>query len=73
MKNIYKQKQPFVIVDEYAWNKHEQKLKKQTKFTDSLPKIKALDNNDLRNEIQETLETLGSTAACEAIFIAEFP
>ena len=45
-------------IDEYAWNKHEQKTKEQTEFTYSKPKIKILDNYELRNKIEEELEKL---------------
>ncbi|MFD0587250.1 putative immunity protein [Paenibacillus sp. GCM10027627] len=45
-------------IDEYAWNKHEQKIKEQTKFSYSKPKIKIYDNTELRNKIEEELERL---------------
>ncbi|WP_405110150.1 putative immunity protein [Paenibacillus sp. FSL K6-1217] len=46
-------------IDDYAWNKHEQKTKKEEKeFTYSLPKIKIFDNNELRNKIEEELEKM---------------
>jgi len=44
--------------DEYAWNKYEQKKNEQTKFTYSQPKIKILDDNELRKKIEEELEKL---------------
>ena len=43
----------------YAWNKHEQKMKtEQTEFKYSNPKIKIVDNIELRNEIEVTLEKI---------------
>ncbi|WP_219220857.1 putative immunity protein [Paenibacillus sp. S150] len=45
-------------IEDYAWNKHEQKIKEQTEFTHSKPKIKILDNHVLRNKIEEELEKL---------------
>ncbi|WP_340003379.1 putative immunity protein [Paenibacillus sp. FSL K6-0276] len=45
-------------IEEYAWNKHEQQLKETNEFTYSSPKIKIVDNNELRNQLEETLEKL---------------
>lgn len=45
-------------IEEYAWNKHEQKLKEENKFSYSKPKIKILDNHDLRNKLEESLDKL---------------
>jgi len=45
-------------IDEYAWNKHEQQIKATNEFTYSSPKIKIVDNNELRNQLEETLEKL---------------
>jgi hypothetical protein len=46
-------------LEEYAWNKHEQKIKaEQTEFKYSDPKIKIADNIELRNTIEEALEKL---------------
>lgn len=46
-------------LEEYAWNKHEQKMKaEQTEFKYSKPKIKILDNVELRNEIEVILEEM---------------
>ncbi|KGE18781.1 putative immunity protein [Paenibacillus wynnii] len=46
-------------LEEYAWNKHEQKIRaEQTEFKHSGPKIKIIDNTDLRNKIEETLENM---------------
>lgn len=45
-------------IDDYAWNKHERKTKEQTEFTYSKPKIKILDNYELRNKVEEELEKL---------------
>jgi len=45
-------------IEDYAWNKHEQKMKEQTEFTHSNPKIKIIDNKELRNKIEESLEKL---------------
>jgi len=47
-----------INLDEYAWNKHEQKRKEQLEFTNSQPKIKIVDNTNLRNKIEEELEKL---------------
>lgn len=47
-----------INLDEYAWNKHEQKKKEQLEFTNSQPKIKIVDNTNLRNKIEEELEKL---------------
>lgn len=46
-------------IEEYAWNKHEQKLKrKQIEFRPSSPKIKIVDDTQLRNLIEERIESL---------------
>lgn len=46
-------------LEDYAWNKHEQKAKEeQTEFKHSNPKIKIIDNTELRNKIEETLEKM---------------
>lgn len=46
-------------LDDYAWNKHEQKVKEeQTEFKHSNPKIKIIDNTELRNKIEEALEKM---------------
>ncbi|WP_422124605.1 putative immunity protein [Planococcus sp. X10-3] len=46
-------------LEEYAWNKHEQKIKaEQEEFKYSSPKIKIIDNMELRNRIEETLEKM---------------
>lgn len=46
-------------LEDYAWNKHEQKLKEeQTEFKHSNPKIKIIDNTELRNKIEEALEKM---------------
>lgn len=45
-------------IEEYAWNKHELQIKETHDFTYSSPKIKIVDNNDLRNQLEETLEKL---------------
>ncbi|MBT2289455.1 hypothetical protein J7E73_09995 [Paenibacillus albidus] len=45
-------------IDDYAWNKHEQKIKEQTEFTYSNPKIKIVDNHELRKKVEEGLERL---------------
>ncbi|GGO00998.1 putative immunity protein [Saccharibacillus kuerlensis] len=45
-------------IEEYAWDKHEQKLKQQTEFTYSEPKIKIVDDSDLRKKIEAALEEL---------------
>ncbi|MBU5466933.1 hypothetical protein KQI49_08835 [Virgibacillus sp. MSJ-26] len=45
-------------IEDYAWNKHEQKMKEQTELTHSNPKIKIIDNKELRNKIEENLEKL---------------
>ncbi|AIQ24155.1 putative immunity protein [Paenibacillus sp. FSL H7-0737] len=45
-------------IEEYAWNKHEQQIKSTNEFTYSSPKIKIVDNNELRNQLEETLEKL---------------
>jgi N-acetylmuramoyl-L-alanine amidase CwlA len=48
-----------VKLEEYAWNKHEQKLKaEQTEFKHSDPKIKIIDNTELRNKNEENLENM---------------
>ncbi|NQX46117.1 hypothetical protein HQN87_12315 [Paenibacillus tritici] len=48
-----------VKLEDYAWNKHEQKLKEeQTEFKPSNPKIKIIDNTELRNKIEEALEKM---------------
>lgn len=48
-----------VKLEDYAWNKHEQKLKEaQTEFKHSKPKIKIIDNTELRNKIEEALEKI---------------
>lgn len=46
-------------LEDYAWNRHEQKMKAaQTEFAHSEPKIKITDNIELRNKIEETLERM---------------
>src|SRR5690625_465703 len=45
-------------IEDYAWNKHEQKMKQQAEFTHSNPKIKIIDNKELMNKIEENLEKL---------------
>ncbi|WP_046214504.1 putative immunity protein [Paenibacillus wulumuqiensis] len=46
-------------LEDYAWNKHEQKIKKeQIEFKYNKPKIKIIDNTALRNEIEEALEKM---------------
>lgn len=46
-------------LEEYAWNKHEQKLKSErSEFKYTASKIKILDCIELRNEIEEALENL---------------
>ncbi|UJF16607.1 hypothetical protein LZ578_05840 [Jeotgalibaca sp. MA1X17-3] len=46
-------------IEEYAWNEHEQKLKrKQIGFRPSSPKIKIVDDIHLRNLIEERIESL---------------
>lgn len=45
-------------LDDFAWNKYEQKQKKEIKFTYSQPKIKIIDHTALRNEIEAKLEKL---------------
>lgn len=45
-------------IDEYAWNKHEQQIKATNEFTYSIHKIKIVDNYELRNQLEETLEKL---------------
>lgn len=45
-------------IEEYAWNKHEQQIKATNEFIYSSPKIKIVDNNKLRNQLEETLENL---------------
>jgi hypothetical protein len=45
-------------IEEYAWNKHERKIKETNGFTYSSPKIKIVGNNELRNQLEETLEKL---------------
>lgn len=45
-------------IEEYAWNNHEQKIKEKYGFTYSSPKIKIVDNIELRNQLEETLEKL---------------
>ncbi|WP_462420924.1 putative immunity protein [Salinicoccus sp. Marseille-QA3877] len=46
-------------LEEYAWNKHEQKMKvEQTEFKYSNSKIKIIDNIELRNEIEVSLEKI---------------
>lgn len=53
MKGVYK-----LNIEDYAWNKHEQELKKQNEFTYSKPKIKIIDDIGLRNKIEDNLENL---------------
>lgn len=44
-------------IGDYAWNKHEQEMKlKQKNFNPSMPKIKIIDNEKMRIEIEEKLE-----------------
>ena len=45
-------------IEDYAWNKHEQKIKAQTEFTYSTPKIKIVDSVELRKKLAELLEKL---------------
>ncbi|MEK4004294.1 putative immunity protein [Paenibacillus sp. FSL H3-0333] len=46
-------------LEDYAWNTHEQILKEaQIEFKHSSPKIKIIDNSNLRNRIEEALEKL---------------
>ncbi|MDF2556175.1 MAG: hypothetical protein K0R71_3 [Bacillales bacterium] len=46
-------------LEDYAWNKNEQKAKEeQIVFTYTKPKIKIIDNNELRNKIEEALEKM---------------
>lgn len=46
-------------LEEYAWNKHEQKMKaEQKEYKYSSPKIKMIDNVELRNEIEVALEKM---------------
>ncbi|MDP5277069.1 putative immunity protein [Chengkuizengella axinellae] len=53
-------------IDDYAWNKHEQKLKEnQREFTYSKPKIKIVDNKEIRNKIEETLEKLSQKSLAQ--------
>lgn len=47
-----------INLDDYAWNKHEQKRKEQVDFTNRQPKIKIVDDTNLRNKIEEELEKL---------------
>ncbi|HLR72544.1 MAG TPA: hypothetical protein VK085_14080 [Pseudogracilibacillus sp.] len=47
-----------INLDDYAWNKHEQKRKEQVQFTNSRPKIKIVDNINLRNKIEKELQKL---------------
>jgi len=47
-----------VNIDDYAWNKHEQKTKEQMKVTYSKPKIKISDNYELRNKVEEKIEKM---------------
>jgi hypothetical protein len=44
-------------IEEYAC-KHEQQIKETNGFTYSSPKIKIVGNNELRNQLEETLEKL---------------
>ena len=46
-------------LEEYAWNKHEQKIKAEhEELKYSHPKIKVIDNIELRNEIEVMLEKM---------------
>lgn len=46
-------------LEDYAWNKHEQKVKEeQTEFKHSNPKIKIIDNTELRNKVEQDLEKI---------------
>jgi hypothetical protein len=45
-------------IEEFAWNKHEQQIKETNEFTYSSPKIKIVDNIELRNQLEETIEKL---------------
>jgi len=47
-----------VNIDDYAWNKHEQKTKEQMKVTYSKHKIKISDNYELRNKVEEKIEKM---------------
>lgn len=44
--------------EEYAWNKHEQQIRETKGFTYSTPKIKIIDNHELRNRLEVMLEKL---------------
>lgn len=52
-------------IDEYAWNRHEQKLKEQVGFTSSKSKIKIVDAIALRNKVEEQLENLPQKSLCQ--------
>ncbi|WP_214484906.1 putative immunity protein [Bacillus sp. SM2101] len=53
-------------IDDYAWNKHEQKLKEmQREFTYSKPKIKIVDNTEIRNRIEKALEELSQKSLAQ--------
>ncbi|WP_248548676.1 putative immunity protein [Paenibacillus odorifer] len=45
-------------IEEYAWNKHEQQLRETNMFTYTSPKIKIIDNHELRNLLEVMLENL---------------
>jgi len=47
-----------INLDDYAWNKHERTRKEEVGFTNSQPKIKIVDDTNLRNKIEEELEKL---------------
>ena len=48
-----------VKLEDYAWNKHEQKVKEeQTEFKHSNPKMKIIDNTELQNKVEQDLEKI---------------